>query len=184
MKKRTWMTLGAAALAISMTGCGAVTASVNTPSSSNNASSNSSSTSSKWMTVNKTSKSIDLKLEAGVNSGFNFNGYPIGNMTVTVPMGWKVNVNFKNDSPAYNSAMIVTSDQMTKSSGFTPAFSGASTPKSDTGVAQGTTQTFSFTADKVGKYDIISAIPGHISSGMWDSFVVSSSATSPTLTTQ
>ncbi|MCL6547921.1 MAG: hypothetical protein K6T30_03315 [Alicyclobacillus sp.] len=137
---------------------------------------------SKWMTFDASAKTVNLRLEAGINDGFNFNGYANGKMTVTVPLGWKVNVKFVNDSAMPHSAMIVPFNQV-KGSRYTPAFPGAFTPNPDTGVGKGVAQTFAFTADKAGQYGIVCAVPGHDEAGMWDILVVTGNANRPSIAT-
>jgi len=193
MAFKLWKTFGVFALLVSVTGCGAATNNAgtnnNAPGGSNPATTPSSGGTknaqgtSKWLTVDNSKKSVDLKLEAGVNDGFNFNGYDKGSMIVTVPTGWKVNATFTNDSSAAHSAVIVPFDQVAKMSGFTPAFSGATTPNPVAGVGQNVAQKFSFTADKAGKYGIVCAVPGHDGAGMWDILVVSGSAKTASIAT-
>ncbi len=49
---------------------------------------------------------------------------------------------------------------------------------------KGTTQKFSFIADKAGKYAIVCGVPGHDAAGMWDTLVVSDSAATATISTR
>jgi plastocyanin len=112
-----------------------------------------------------------LKLEAGsedANRGLNFDGKYKGQMVVTVPLGWTVNIKFSNQGSINHSAAVVTA------SGTTPVFAGASTPDPTVGTAPGQAAPFTFTASKVGSYRIACLLPGHEGLGMWDSFVVAS----------
>lgn len=134
--------------------------------------------SAKWLTVNRASKTVALKLiadDTADNGGLNFDGYSQGTMNVEVPQGWTVRVSFQNHSSMMpHSVMIVPYAQRTNVSGFTTAFRGASTPRSTSGITQGTTQSFSFKANKSGTYAMVCAMPGHSAGGMWDKFTVSS----------
>lgn len=136
----------------------------------------------KWLRYNQASKVVDLKLVAGVNNGFNFNGFQDGQMVVTVPVGWEIDVTFTNGSSgAPHSSMIVPVKQVQVASGFTPAFKGAATRNPTFGTPSGTTQKYHFVAARLGKYGIICAVPGHDAGGMWDYFVVSAAAKKPTM---
>lgn len=186
---KTWTTLGAIVLVVGLAGCGTTgnTASSSTNASTNNTASTSSgatSTSSKWMSYDASTKTANLTLEAGSGGGFDFNGYTKGAMTVTVPNGWTVDVSFTDEVSVPHSAMIVPFSQVHSGENFTPAFSGAQTSNPTTGSAKGATESFTFTANKVGKYGIVCAVPGHDDAGMWDTFVVSGSASTPSVTTK
>lgn len=141
--------------------------------------------SSPWLQYNLSSKTVNLELiasDTGANGGFNFDGYSLGQMTVTIPSGWTVNVTYQNNTNSTgHSAMIVPYAQHTAPSGFTPAFSGSSTPNPDVGITSGQTQTMHFVATTPGKYAIICGVSGHADAGMWDTFVVSSTAVYPSV---
>ncbi len=124
-------------------------------------------------------KTVNLTLIAAYNDaggGFNFNGGSNGKMTITVPLGDRVNVTFSNNSPLGHSAQIVAFAKSPPVSTVPDAFKGANSPDPTSGVAKGTTQKFSFVANKAGTYLLICAVPGHASAGMWDVLVVSKSA--------
>jgi len=124
-----------------------------------------------WAAYDSATQTLTLKLEAGyqdLNRGLNFDGKYKGQMVVTVPVGWKVTVNFSNQGSINHSASIVTA------SGTTPVFAGASTPDPTVGTVPGQAATFTFTASQVGSYRIACLLPGHEGLGMWDSLVVAS----------
>ena len=126
----------------------------------------------KWLTWNARTHTASLTLIAGYNnavSGYNFNGYGNGKMTVTVPVGARVNVTFSNKSAALNHGFVVTpyADRNTSGS-FPVAFKGASSANPTTGTLKGKVEHHSFVANKAGKYAIVCAVPGHATSGMWD----------------
>lgn len=129
--------------------------------------------------------SVTVPLIAGQTSadgGFNFNGYGHGGMTVEVPVGWKVVVQFRNASVLPHSAMIAP--PAAAQAGVppaTPAFGGAATKDLSTGLAQGTAATFSFTVARPGTYAIVCGVPGHATAGMWDKLIVSGSARAPSV---
>jgi sulfocyanin len=130
-----------------------------------------------WVTTK--GKVVNLTLIAAYNntgSGFNFNGAAKGQLTVTVPLGDKVNVTFSNNAALPHSAQVIAYSKNVPSGPVSDAFKGANTANSTSGVTKGTTQKFSFTANKAGNYQIICAVPGHAAAGMWDTLVVSKSA--------
>ena len=134
----------------------------------------------RWLSYSPTVKVVDLLLHAGVNNNYNFNGYQNGAMTVTVPVGWKVDVSFYNDSSIYShSAMIVPLNAMQSPTTFTPAFHGASTPHPIQGIAPGGSSHFSFTASQAGNYAIVCDVPGHAALGMWDHMNVAAAVVKP-----
>lgn len=50
-----------------------------------------------WMKYDAAAKTVDLKITAALtatNGGWNFNGYPKGDLTITVPLGWRVTLHF------------------------------------------------------------------------------------------
>lgn len=138
-----------------------------------------------WITTK--GKTVNLTIIAGYNNadaGFSFNGYGKGKMTITVPKGDTVDVTFSNDSAVPHSAMIVAFTKTPASiSSPKSAFKNANSPDAMNGTTKGKTQKFSFKADKTGKYLLICAVPGHAAAGMWDNFVVSSSAKSGSIST-
>jgi hypothetical protein len=118
-------------------------------------------------------KSVTLTLISSYdsdNAGFNFDGYDSGKMVVSVPDGWKVTVNCGNKGTSFHSCAIVN-----KGGDQTPAIQGASTPNPTGGFPPGATQTFTFTASSPATYRISCLVPGHDDSGMWDTFIVTSS---------
>lgn len=184
MQQKLWISVTTLAFVGLLSGCGIG----NSGSSGTTTTKGSSST--QWLTMDSSKKSVDLKLEAddgNAGGGMNFNGYSNGSMTVTVPNGWTVNVSFSNDNSFMpHSAMVVPytdrSDPNFPSS--SEAFQNASTPNPTNGITSGSTQHFTFKADKTGKYAIVCAVPGHAASGMWDTLVISDTATSASISTQ
>lgn len=125
-------------------------------------------------TVDQANKTVDVNLNI---TGFNFDGYSKGQMTVTVPQGWKVNVHCSNQTSIPHSCAVVADANSTS-----PVFPGAASPNPDSGLSRGQSAIFSFTATNPGHYRIVCLVPGHESDGMWDSFNVIS-AGSPSVST-
>ncbi|MBX6353511.1 MAG: hypothetical protein IRZ10_09255 [Thermoflavifilum sp.] len=118
------------------------------------------------------------------DAGMTFNGYNNGQLKITVPVGWTVQVHFVNkDTNMPHSVGFVPWSQRTGSS-FTAAFPGSLMNNFQSGIqATDPAVEFSFKATTAGQYAMVCGIPGHAANGMWDEFDVSSSAKSPTITT-
>jgi len=131
---------------------------------------------------NQQSKTVALKIiggQSGSSSGFNFNGYSNGNMVIKVPEGWKVTVDFSVQSSLSHSAVIAPWSEREASS-FDTAFAGSAMPDYTSGINKGDKPvSFSFAADKAGKYAIVCAVPGHDDLGMWDEFDVENGLVKP-----
>lgn len=119
-------------------------------------------------------------------NGMNFNGYSDGDMTITIPLGWALLVNFWNASGQMpHAAMLSDESELDKPSGHVPAYVGTNTPEPETGYVGQGMQTFESGPVKLsteGTYVILCPVPGHVSQGMWDYLIVDPNATVPTLT--
>ena len=125
--------------------------------------------------MNAKAHAVTLNLIAAYNGaigGFNFDGDGNGKMVISVPAGYTVNVSFTNKSATPHSAVVTLYSKRTLTSGFPLAFPGAKSKNPTNGITMGTKQSFSFKANKVGKYALVCAVPGHAVSGMWDVFQV------------
>jgi sulfocyanin len=133
-------------------------------------------------------KTLNLNLESGTstaNQGLNFNGYFKGQMVVTVPVGWKVAITYKNSDPMmpHSIGATVFADR-TATENFKPAFTGSIPSDFMKGITKTSPATsVSFTADKAGQYALVCGIPGHAVGGMWDELDASASAKAPTIKT-
>ena len=121
-----------------------------------------------WITGNAKTKTATLTIIAAYKGGFDFDGYSKGQLVISVPVGYKVNVIFSNHAQLAHSVVFTSYAARTSASGFAVAFKGASSPAPTSGVTGSATQKFSFTASKVGTYAIVCAVPGHALAGMWD----------------
>jgi sulfocyanin len=130
-----------------------------------------------WVTTK--GKVVNLTVIAAYNnalSGFSFNGYGKGQLTITVPKGDTVNVTFSNAASLSHSVQFTVFNKTLPTGGVRDAFKGSHSANPANGVTKGVTQKFSFVASKAGKYMMICAVPGHAVAGMWDNFVVSATA--------
>ncbi len=140
MGKRLYTALGATALCAGLlSGCGTLQT-IAVP----------------WLRVDAATKTVDLTLSAGSNSvnGYaNFNGYANGQMTIQVPLGYRVNVMFNNKGGIPFEFGVYNQFQQLAFQG-----AGVSVPamlaNAGAGVFPGQSATWHFTASKVGSYRI------------------------------
>jgi sulfocyanin len=134
-----------------------------------------------WVRWDPASNTAHLTITAAYNqdnAGFNFDGYHAGAMTITIPTGANVVVDFTNKASLAHSVVITPFASHTAAGNFTLAFPGASSPNAGSGAASvKTAQTFSFKATKAGTYAIVCGVPGHALGGMWDVLKVASVST-------
>ena len=138
-----------------------------------------------WLSVDAESRKVSLYIVAGLttaNSAWNFNGYANGEMTITVPLDWQVEIRFTTRDANYaHSVGIVEIEEEIPISGdrakialpraFSLQFSrGFLAPKEDV---------FGFKANRAGRFMVFCGVQGHAVSGMWDYFVVSEETTEP-----
>lgn len=138
----------------------------------------------KWMSIDHASKTVSLGIDMGspkVQGGFNFEGYAQGHMTITVPVGWKVKIKADNIGNLTHSLEIVPAQKKAPVQAIQPAFAHAEIQDVSNGIAPNKSGSIQFVANKVGEYWMICGVPGHALGGMWDHFVVSQSAWSPSV---
>ncbi|MGH7544784.1 MAG: sulfocyanin-like copper-binding protein [Gemmatimonadota bacterium] len=144
-----------------------------------------------WIHFDADAKTVQLAITAAlthVNGGWNFNGYANGDLTIAVPLGWRVHVDFvSRDANVPHSLGIITGEP-----GKLPpsgdqalsnvAFRGAYTYPFTQGLGAYKAQSFDFTADKAGTFILYCGVPGHAASGMWDYFIVAEGLAQPVVT--
>jgi len=119
------------------------------------------------------------------NGGLNFNGGVRGNKTFVVPLGWKVELRFRNNGMAPHSVIVLKDGPLPSS--ITPAlaaFSGAAGKNLTQGFGMGMSGTnanapddiLRFTANKAGKYIIACGVPGHAMAGQYIGLEISNTA--------
>jgi sulfocyanin len=137
----------------------------------------------RYLSYDSTARSVAITLIAAANSalgGFNFNGGSVGNQTITVPLGWSVDIDFQNHDVVPHSAVVIAAQTPLPAIPEKPAFPRAFTSHLIDGLpAQTGHDTMRFTADRAGDYLIACGVPGHALSGMFIRFVVSADATAP-----
>jgi len=141
-----------------------------------------------WMHVDAAKKSVNfdvLMAPNGDNGGLNFNGYHHGELTITVPVGWHVDMNVVNKgfgAIPHSLEIIKVAEGIPNAGMEPPAFDGAETVELMNGMNVGKSDHATFVADTAGKYWIFCGVPNHGVGGMWDYFVVSPTATTPSVT--
>ena len=119
----------------------------------------------------------------GSNGTMNFNGYGNGDMTVIVPFGWKVEVEFQNKGLGALPHSLVVIEEVTPLpvEGGRPAFSRALTRQLVPGMMAGETDSFDFVANREGRFVLVCGVTGHGVTGMWDYLLVSKEAKAPSV---
>jgi len=134
-----------------------------------------------WFQLDEASQTVNLTLTAGATSTanyWNYNGATNGNMAITVPEGYTVNVTFVNEDPnmAHSFGVEAQVGGFSAAPQPNPVFEGAvsSNPTSMVNATMpGESETVTFTADTAGEYGLVCYIPGHAATGMWIHFNVS-----------
>lgn len=139
-----------------------------------------------WMSVDAPAKVVRLRLvaaDSGANGTMNFHGHGNGALTVTVPLGWRVEVEFVNRGlGALPHSLVVIEDvRPLPVEGGRPAFPRALTRALVAGLPAGATDSFEFVANREGRFLLFCGVTGHGVAGMWDYLVVSGSAEAPSV---
>ena len=140
-----------------------------------------------WLASDVATRTATFQLIAGLtglNGALNFNGFRDGGLTLTVPLGWNVLINFSNnDGDLPHSAEVIDDQEPLPAGPVDPAFPRAVTIRLAQGLEAGQTDDLRFVADRAGSFLIFCAVPGHGLGGMWIRFNVSATASRPGLST-
>ncbi len=138
-----------------------------------------------WLTVDNENRKVGLYIVAALttnNSGWNFNGYANGDLTITVPLDWLVEIRFTSRDGNFphslgiieiEDAIPVSGDQakVALPRAFSLQFSrGFFGPQEDK---------FDFKANRIGRFLLFCGVPVHAKGGMWGYFVVSADISEP-----
>ena len=138
-----------------------------------------------WLTADTATRTARLKLTAGLtpfNGALNFNGYRDGGLTLVVPEGWTVVVDFYNhDGMLPHSAEVIGDVTPVPVASVDPAIPRAYTNGMGQGLPPQAKDQMRFTARPAGEYKIFCGVPGHGLAGMWIHFRVSADAKTATL---
>ena len=119
----------------------------------------------RFLVVDAPSHSAVLTLIGGypaTDFQFNYNGYVNGELKVTLPVGWTLDVQCENRGTVPNSCAVVG-----QGGGSEPIRADWSTPQPAVGLRPGESASFEFVPEAPGQYRIASLVPGRQAAGMW-----------------
>ncbi len=120
------------------------------------------------VTSNAASKTVQVKFVAGQgthNNGLNYNGDAKGEKTLTVPLGWTVEVSLSNAGRMPHDFAVVTGTAVpANAAGARLAFQNAATKVMLPSTAAETTK---FVANRPGTYLILCRVGRHAQNGMY-----------------
>lgn len=137
-----------------------------------------------WYAYDEAANAVTLDIVSGStsdNNYWNYNGYAQGEITVVVPAGASVTINFTNEDPNNMTHSIGVAPFTSNPPAMVapePVFAGAITSNAASqaeATATGASETITFTADTAGEYSLACYVPGHAVAGMWILFTVSDS---------
>ena len=139
-----------------------------------------------WLSADAATRTAKFKLTAGLtglNGALNFNGFRDGELTLEVPTGWTVAVDFYNhDGMLPHSAQVIPDIQPVPTAAMDrAAIPRAYTDKVGEGLPPQSRDKMRFTAQPAGSYLFFCGVPGHGRAGMWIRLVVSDTAKAPAL---
>jgi len=129
-----------------------------------------------FLAYDAASKTAWLRVDA---AGLTFDGRAGGTGVVVVPLGWRVDVRFRNGDAAPHSARVVVAREPVPLVPGRSAFTGAQTKSPEAGILAGDSDQFSFTTDRAGNFLIACGVPGHAAAGMYLKLVVSGGVEKP-----
>lgn len=125
------------------------------------------------MHVHSLSQTVDLKIVGQYSSSQQvntFNGYTNGQMVVTIPVGYHVNMKFVNNGPIPEAIGIYHHNHLAFPHAGMSYQQVMISPTA--GLLPGQSQSFSFTATRVGTYKLANVLNGNTNhtptSGQWD----------------
>ena len=138
-----------------------------------------------WLSVDAGAKTVRFQLIAGltgVNGALNFNGFADGGLTLVIPEGWAVEMDFFNhDGMLPHSAIVVAATLPVPAAPGEPVIPRAFTVRQSEGLPPLGKDSMHFTANPAGEYFIVCGVPGHAAAGMWIRLQISSTARVPTM---
>lgn len=134
-----------------------------------------------WYVVDNAAQTVNITLVAGEtpdNNYWNFNGAIRGQLAITVPQGYTVNIELVNRDPnmAHSVGVSPELSNFAAPPAPNPVFPGAisQNPQSMIDATMpGESETISFVAATAGNYSLVCYIAGHSAVGMWLFFNVS-----------
>jgi len=128
-----------------------------------------------WMKVDAAKKNLTVDIASGWNANnaaLNFNGYYDGNMTLVVPVGWRVEMTFINRDGDNPHSIVVTEayppDALPEKAGREEAaIKRAYTINPLQGLFAGESDSMRFKVSSADRYLLFCGVPGHGIGGMW-----------------
>jgi len=134
-----------------------------------------------WMSYDKQKQQVNIELVAAWNAnnnGYNFNGYFLDDITITVPAGWLVNMTLINlDANAAHSILITEPYTDDIPDELTGEFAVLHRAYTDSVYANESAE-MKFKA-KAGDYWIFCGVKGHAINGMWVKFKADKNINTP-----
>jgi hypothetical protein len=142
-----------------------------------------------WMKIQQAARLVHLDITAGWNANngaLNFNGYFSGGMTVVVPVGWTVDIAFKNTDAMLPHSLLVTRaygpTEMPDIAGANQvAISRAYTNNPEEGLPSQKTDDVRFVVKEAGDFYFFCGAPGHGHGGMWTKLKVEAGIDTPSV---
>lgn len=140
-----------------------------------------------WFQVDHDARTVTMTVVGGATDDanyWNFNGMHGGQGSITVPEGYEVTIEFRNDDPNTPHSLGITdqagSELPANMTNIDPVWEGAITSGAATmaeSTQPGESETITFTAEEAGEYTMACWVPGHAAVGMWVEFNVESGET-------
>jgi sulfocyanin len=140
-----------------------------------------------WMHPDAAAKSVRIELVAGWNANngaLNYNGYYKGDMTIVVPLGWTVDVDFRNHDGMLPHSLVATRpfapDKIPMQAGVGQlAIGKAYSVDPESGIMADHHDEVRFAARDAGQFWLICGVTGHALQGMWVKLGVDAQADGP-----
>ncbi len=122
---------------------------------------------------------ISVDADGSGSGRMSLDGVVHGARTFVVPLGWNVEIRFRNQDAAPHSARVIAEPRTLPLNLAAASFAGAETARAESGLATGRADVFRFRADRAGEFLIACAVPGHAAGGMYLRLVVQADAVGP-----
>lgn len=140
-----------------------------------------------WMNIDGDRQTVEMEVVAGFNvnnNNWNYNGYHNGDMTVVVPVGWKVRIAFSSIDGNYPHSLVVIRDEgapdnLPPQAGRDQVAISRAYSRDPLGGIYNDKDTLRFTVKEAGDYLWFCGVPGHGQGGMWVYFKVDAEAEAP-----
>ncbi len=128
------------------------------------------------MSYDSATRVVHLRLiggMGGVQGGMSFNGAHDGGATVSLPVGWTVQLQFTNADKVPHSVLVIRDSLPLPAAPSAPAIAGAIGTRVASGItSRDAADRLRFAVREPGRYLLVCGVPGHAASGMWIRLVV------------